>query len=96
MVLENGPVPLRILESLVDDWIQNHHRSNINYQEYGDEDCVCPPNAVVSAKCSAASGGGARTLSVSQKIRLLVTALFTSIAVHLVTHRSLVISFVDR
>ena len=57
VVLENGPVPLRILESLVDDWIRNHHRSHI-YQDTDpeldpetDPDCLCPPNAVVSAKC---------------------------------------------
>ena len=99
VVLENGPVPLRILESLVDNWIQNHHRSKANYQEYGEEDvdCVCPPNAVVSAKCSASSGsGGARTRPFSQKTVLIVVALFMGVFVRTVTCRSSFIYFVDR
>ncbi|KAK7090068.1 uncharacterized protein [Littorina saxatilis] len=62
VVLENGPVPLRILESLVDDWIRNHHRSSLTHGNASSEqleegDCLCPPNAVVSSKCPANAAG---------------------------------------
>ncbi|XP_076453621.1 uncharacterized protein LOC143288855 [Babylonia areolata] len=60
VVLENGPVPLRILESLVDNWIRNHHRTHLPTEEYDaeqDPDCLCPPNAVVSSKCVTNAGG---------------------------------------
>ncbi|KAL8595366.1 hypothetical protein ACOMHN_024065 [Nucella lapillus] len=59
VVLENGPVPLRILESLVDHWIRNHHRSPLpaplDRDGEADPDCICPPNAVVSPRCPAAA-----------------------------------------
>ena len=121
MVLENGPVPLRILESLVADWVHNHQRSGLGRLDHGDSDrrhgegegeggdqgCVCPPNAVVSSKCSADSGvvsgagGGPRAGRLSVKTVLssvVVAGVLTSVAaVRLATGRSSsFMSFVDR
>ena len=63
VVLENGPVPLRILESLVDKWIDTHHLSGrpdykkptTTSPDTGDP-CICPPHEVVKCKASGAAG----------------------------------------
>ncbi|XP_025080349.1 uncharacterized protein LOC112555951 isoform X1 [Pomacea canaliculata] len=73
VVLENGPVPLRILESLVDDWIQNHHRKDPKDNDTNGDavECMCPPNAVVSSKCQASGS--------SRQVHLPCVYLVTSI-----------------
>ncbi|XP_012937855.1 uncharacterized protein LOC101860325 [Aplysia californica] len=47
VVLENGAVPLHILEAEVLEWIENHNKD----QEFDPEDCDCPTAPRGKARC---------------------------------------------